>query len=781
MTDRREQKLRELEEELRILGEENSALVEQGEQTALLAGIAESLLRGEGFPGIVAEVLESISILCDVSYCSVWEPAGSGWVLVQEYAAFSSEGDSGALLDASVVAAPIAAAMHSNSAAAAIPPEALVFDQRSFVPSSVAIAPFDTTIHPSAVLLVADDRRQAPSDLLSLLEKIAPVVHLARTRLDIVAANERLMAMSAELEERILERTGQLADAQSALHIEIERRRRSEASLRDADVAVESGREGVVITDAAQRILSVNRAFSEITGYAAEEAIGQTPKLLRSDRHDETFYRAMWTAIRDHGRWEGEIWNRRKDGTTYAEHLTITAVPGEQGEIAHYVGVFSDISVLKWSQAELERITHYDRLTELPNRLLFQARLDYAVDRAVRESEPLAIAIIGVDRFTAINVTFGNDAGDAVLRELAVRLKETFGSRYTVARLAGDEFALLLEGLGDEHAVQGIVTAAFDAMEEPLAAGDLELFVTASAGVAVLSRHERDGGSLLRDAYAALVRAKQSGRRAIRLNTDEVRERVVGGFHIETELRRALRREEFVVWYQPVMTLETGLIAGVEALVRWKHPDRGLLLPGEFIATAEDSGLIDQLGAWVLEEACREAVRWSRNGLPPLNLAVNLSPRQLRANLLDAVDGAISASGLDPERLELEITEGTLVQQAEDGMRILRSLRDRGVQLAVDDFGSGYSSLAYLKTLPLNKLKIDRMFVHDLPHSSDDDAIAQTIITLAHGLGLTVVAEGVETEAQAHCLRGHACDQVQGYLYGRAVPGDEIVERWSRA
>lgn len=779
MTDRSEQRLRELEEELRILGEENNVLAEQGEQTALLAGIAEALLRGTDFPGIVAEVLESISILCDVSYCSVWEPAGTEWTLVQEYAAFSSDHESGARLDADIVSAPVAAMMHAKSAAAAIPPDALVFERRAFVPKAIAIAPFDTTIHPSAVLLVADDRRESSPDLLPLLEKIAPVVHLARTRLDIVAANEELSAMSAELEARILERTGQLANAQSALRIEVERRRRSEAALRDADIAVESGREGVVITDAAQRILSVNRAFSEITGYTAEEAIGQTPKLLRSDRHDETFYRAMWAAIRDQGRWEGEIWNRRKDGTTYAEHLTITAVPGEQGEIAHYVGVFSDISVLKWSQAELERITHYDRLTELPNRLLFQARLDYAVDRAVRESEPLAIAIIGVDRFTAINVTFGSDAGDAVLRELALRLRDTFGSRYTVARLAGDEFALLMEGLGDGHAVQSIVTAAFDAMEKPLSAGDLELFVTGSAGVAMLARDGRDSGALIRDAYAALLRAKQSGRRSIRFNTDEVRQRVVGGFHIETELRRALRREEFVVWYQPVMTLETGLIAGVEALVRWQHPDRGLLLPGEFIATAEDSGLIDLLGTWVLEEACREAVRWSRNGLPPIKLAVNVSPRQLRGNLLDAVDQALASSGLEPERLELEITEGTLVQQAEEGMRILKSLRDRGVQLAVDDFGSGYSSLAYLKTLPLNKLKIDRMFVHDLPHSSDDDAIARTIITLAHGLGLTVVAEGVETEEQAHCLRAHACDQVQGYLYGRAVAGEEILERHS--
>ncbi|MHC5350891.1 bifunctional diguanylate cyclase/phosphodiesterase [Metapseudomonas furukawaii] len=558
---------------------------------------------------------------------------------------------------------------------------------------------------------------------------------------------------------------------------DITERQQMQDKLLQAATVFESTAEGVMITDADQRITAVNRAFSEITGYSEAEALGQTPRLLASGQHDSAFFAALWHQLEREGHWQGEIWNRRKNGDPYPEWLTINAVRDRHQRITHYVGVFADISPLKHAQARLDYQAHHDPLTGLPNRLLFESRLQLALADATSDHHHGAVLFIDLDRFKHINDSLGHPVGDLLLKGIASRLKEHLRDIDTVARLGGDEFIILLPGLhnaGDAQAVANKLLACFEA---PFPAGQHEFFMSASIGISLFPEHGQDVATLVKNADAAMYRAKARGRNRIDLYTQDLTSQATERMSLETELRRALERNELSLSYQPKLSLQHRTLVGAEALVRWYHPRLGEIPPERFIPLAEESGLILPLGDWVLTQACRQMQRWQNDHAPFGPLSINLAGAQLRQpQLVERLQRLIQGLGLEPQRLQLEITEGFIMSQAEEALGVLHNLKALGVQLAIDDFGTGYSSLSYLKRLPLDVLKIDKSFVHGLPDDPNDAAISRAIIALGRSMQLTVIAEGVETPAQEAFLTAEGCEQIQGYIVSIALP-TEAFER----
>ena len=555
---------------------------------------------------------------------------------------------------------------------------------------------------------------------------------------------------------------------------------RAESRLRQAASVFSSTEEGVVITDPDGVIIEVNAAFTEITGYSRVEAIGNTPRLLRSDRQDAAFYAALWESLNTTGRWQGEIWNRRKSGEIYPEWLTINAVHDDGGNLVNYVAVFSDISGIKQSQAQLAHLAHHDPLTSLPNRLLFADRLGHALSRAQRDGTQLAVLFIDLDRFKHINDSLGHLAGDGLLQEVARRLTAAVRREDTVARMGGDEFTLLLEDLRRPEDAAVLARKLLDALADPYPVAGKELFVTASVGISLYPRDGASADALVRNADAAMYQAKDDGRNGYHFYRPELTATALQRVHLEADLRRALARGELAVHYQPQIDLGTGHLIGAEALVRWHHPEQGLIPPDRFIQLAEDTGLIIELGERVLRAACRQAVDWLASGVPIERIAVNVSAYQVqRSDFVATVRRALAETGLPPRHLELEVTESFIMGQAESGIRALHELREMGVRLAVDDFGTGYSSLGYLKRLPIHMLKIDRSFVRDLDGDAEGLAIAKAVIALGRTLGLKVIAEGVEHDRQAGLLRAEGCHYGQGYLFGRPVEGAAFARRWT--
>ncbi|MBK1718887.1 EAL domain-containing protein [Thiocystis violacea] len=553
----------------------------------------------------------------------------------------------------------------------------------------------------------------------------------------------------------------------------------AEKSLRQAARVFESTAEGVLITDPEGRILAVNRAFTEITGYDESEALGRSPRLLRSGRHGESFYRAMWEDLTRTGQWRGEIWNRHKQGRIYPELLTISAVLDGAGELTHYVAVFSDISQIKHSEEQLEYLAHHDPLTGLPNRSLFQTRLEQCIQRAKRYRRRVGLLFLDLDRFKEVNDTLGHHVGDGLLKQVAEVLSRQVREVDTIARLGGDEFVIILE---DIPAARFAATFADRVMEDfarPFLVEGRELFITASIGISLYPDDGAEIETLVRHADIAMYQAKNGGRNGFSFFEPSMSEGAVERLHLEHDLRLAIKRDEFVLHYQPQLALDSGELRGVETLCRWNHPQLGLLPPEMFIPLAEDIGLIDELGLWVLDRGCRQIVDWDRAGFRVPRLAVNLSVREIeRPRLVSQIQEILQRTGLDPARLELEVTESKIMRRAEAATSILRSLRALGVTLAIDDFGTGYSSLAYLKRLPLNRLKIDRSFIDRLTHDHNDDAIVRAIIALADSLGLAVLAEGVETPEQSEFLFREGCGEGQGYLYSRPLAAEHLVATW---
>ena len=559
--------------------------------------------------------------------------------------------------------------------------------------------------------------------------------------------------------------------------MDVTERREAEEQLRLAAAVFESTQDGVVIANTEPRILAVNQAYQDISGYTAQEALGKNPSILKSGRHDRPFYQSMWASIQQTGYWQGEIWNRRKNGEVYPQWTSISAVRNEQGEVSNYVGVFTDISQLKQTEARLERLAHYDPLTALPNRLLFQSRMEHALEGAHRQGEQVALLLIDLDRFKDVNDTLGHPAGDELLQKVVERMRQRLREEDTLARLGGDEFVVLLERLAHPQDAGRVAQEIIDALVQVFRLDSgAEVFISASIGISLYPDHGATPSELTQHADAALYLAKGQGRHTYRYYTEALTRATQDRLSLESRLRRALEREELQVYYQPQVEIASGRIVGAEALVRWLDPDEGIIMPDRFIYIAEESGLIIPLGEYVLRTACRQAKAWSDAGLPVLRLTVNLSPRQFaHPDLAGQILSVLQETGYDPKRLELELTESALMSEGDDAVLLLDQLKMMGVRLAIDDFGTGYSSLSYLRHFPLDTLKIDKSFVRDIPHHRDDMEIATAIIQMAHILGFTVLAEGVETEEQLSFLRDRGCDLYQGYLFSKPVPAAEFI------
>ncbi len=556
---------------------------------------------------------------------------------------------------------------------------------------------------------------------------------------------------------------------------DISRRKEIEDSLRQSATVFECTADGVVITDAERRIVAVNPAYSRITGYLAEEVMGRNPGVIKSGMHDRTFYRAMYDSLAQTGQWQGEIYNRRKNGEVYPEWLTVSTVRNEQQTVTHYVGVFSDISAIKESQRKLDHLAHHDPLTGLPNRLLLLERVDHALTVARRHEHAVAVMFLDLDRFKNINDSLGHPAGDDLLREVAARLTRQMREEDTVARLGGDEFVILLEDSPTVVDIGHVARKILSALEAPFSLNGREVYITASVGVAISPRDGDDARTMLKNADAAMYRAKELGRNTYQYYTADLTAAACERFELENSLRRAIDRREFELHYQIQVSARTGEVTGVEALVRWHHPELGLIPPDRFIPLAEETGLILPLGRWILSAACLQAAAWRREGYPPIRMAVNLSGRQLAdEGLPAAVRAAIEDSGIDPHLLELELTESALMANPQ-AAHILQSLKAGGVELAIDDFGTGYSSLGRLQRFPIDRLKIDRSFVEHIVCNPDDQSIATAIIAMAHSLEMEVVAEGIEDRAQLTTLVRHQCDEMQGYYFSRPLPAEQAA------
>lgn len=558
---------------------------------------------------------------------------------------------------------------------------------------------------------------------------------------------------------------------------EITDRKRIEEKLGQSAAVVQNTAEGIIITDRNSRIISVNPAFTDITGYSEDEVIGKTPRILKSKRHNREFYAEMWMQIVASGRWQGELWDRKKDGAVFPSWSTISAVVNDDGEVTNYVGVFSDISSLKQSEDKLDFLAYHDPLTNLPNRLLFSDRLDHALRVAKRDDTMLGVLFIDLDRFKNINDSLGHSVGDRLLEQVAIRLQDVVRQEDTVARLGGDEFVVLIEGVNHASDVVGLANKLLSAFNDSFDLDGHTLFVTPSIGASVYPQDGSDSETLIRNADTAMYRAKEMGRNNCYLYSSELTEQAMERLTLESALRNAIQRDEFELNYQPQFELATNKLLGVEALIRWNHPELGQIMPDRFIPVAEESGLIVEIGVWVLRAACEQMQAWQQQGLALNVIAVNVSGVQFqRGDIVDAVASALSESGLPPQCLELEITESIILKRPEYAIDALHKLKQLGISISIDDFGIGYSSLSQLKHLPVDKLKIDQSFVHDIPHDKDDEAIACAVIALGHSMNLKVIAEGVETVAQREFLIFQGCDEGQGYLYSRPVSVARIEE-----
>lgn len=556
---------------------------------------------------------------------------------------------------------------------------------------------------------------------------------------------------------------------------DISYRRQSEEQLRLAGTVFDNIREAILVIDADRRIVTVNRAFTDTTGFAAAEVIGQDPRMLYSPRQDDGSYDRMWDAVMDTGHWKGETVNQHKNGQSYPVWFGISAVRDKHGHLTHYVGILSDISEIKANEARIEYLAHHDPLTGLPNRVLLNDRLERALASAQRQGLMVALLFLDLDHFKVTNDSLGHVIGDRLLQSVALRLQECVRTTDTVSRQGGDEFLIVLGDLQDVDIAARVARKILERLAEPFDVEGHNINTSFSIG---LSMYPGDGGdftSLLRKADTALYHAKQGGRNNYHFFTETMNASVFDRLQLENRLRQALTNNELSLLYQPVVDLRSGKTMGAEALLRWHNPELGQVSPARFIPIAEEAGLITSIGKWVLREACGQMQRWQQAGLPLITMAVNISAVQFkRDNLVETVAEVLRESGLPPECLELELTESALMQESEKVLDVLQRLKALGVCLSIDDFGTGYSSLSYLKRFSVDKLKIDQSFVRELSVDSEDAAIVLAVIQLGNSLKLNTIAEGVETKEQLNFLREHGCHEAQGYFLSRPVPAAEF-------
>lgn len=556
---------------------------------------------------------------------------------------------------------------------------------------------------------------------------------------------------------------------------DISERKQAENKLLLAARVFENSGEGIVITDRARTVVSINAAFGHITGYELEQVYGRPLQFHSSGLNDDNFLQTLWQTAENGGYWEGEIRYRHRDGNNRTVWLTLRQIREANGSIANYIGHLTDISERRAWEEHFRYLSEHDYLTGLPNRTLFQDRLQQAILQSERNGEKLAVAFIDLDRFKNINDSLGHHVGDKLLHAVSERLKQSVRNSDTISRQGGDEFMLLLTSLHRREDAIQIIEHIQAAIADMYLIDDYEFNVTSSIGLSLYPDDGRDYDTLIKNADAAMYQAKSAGRNSYHVFTDELKERAVERVQIEAGLRRALENNELRLHYQPQIDIETGTLIGAETLVRWHHPELGMISPLRFIPVAEESGLIVPIGEWILHQACKQARQWQLDGFA-LTIAVNISAVQFRhKSLEDTVNRALAYSSLPPQLLELELTEGLIMEGSDTIIGIMERLRGIGVKLSIDDFGTGYSSLSYLKRFPIDKLKIDQSFVRDITTDPDDAAITRAIINMAQSLKLKVIAEGVEHAEQLAFLREHHCDEYQGYFCSKPVPADDFT------
>lgn len=562
------------------------------------------------------------------------------------------------------------------------------------------------------------------------------------------------------------------------VRVDLTEQKRIQKQLQLAATVFQSASEAMMVTDANNIIEMVNPAFKQITGYSEEEVIGQTPKLLNSGRHDYSYYRKMFDELQNSGTWQGEIWNRRKNGEIFPEWLSITTLYDEDGEVMKRVSLFTDITSRKKSEERIHYQANYDSLTDLPNRNLFLERLGKSLKRAKRLDQRVALFFLDIDNFKHINDTLGHFIGDELLCHVADRLRSLFPSTDTIARLSGDEFIIIVNDANADTGVKLLLDQVLECLSLPYVLQGNSAYTSVSVGVTFYPNDADNADNLLQNADAAMFKAKDLGRNTYSFFTPEMNSRAQERHDLEVALHRAIEQNHFVLHYQPIIDPRTQTIKKTESLVRWQCPERGLVSPGKFIPVAEDTGLIVPMGEWILRQACFDAAQWIHEEKLDMGVSVNMSSRQFqRSDIVKIVSDTLAQTGLPPEKLTLEITESLLVGDDSEVLNVLRRLRDLGVHLSIDDFGTGYSSLSYLKRFPITVLKIDRSFINDVLTDPEDAALTQAILSMAQSLGLKVVAEGVENQGQNDFLKERNCDLIQGFFYSKPLPRAELLEK----
>lgn len=567
----------------------------------------------------------------------------------------------------------------------------------------------------------------------------------------------------------------------AGMGIDITSRRRVEETLRLRDRAIQSSVNAIIITDIEGNIEYVNPAFERITGYLPHQAIGRNCRFLQNGDREQPGVAKLRRAIRAREEGGALLRNYRSDGALFWNDVHIAPVRDAGGEVTHFVGVLNDVTAIKRAEEQLERQASVDPLTELANRNVLKDRIQQAIAGAARHGELVAVGFIDLDNFKVINDSLGHNIGDELLKQVAARLTACLREQDTVARYGGDEFAFVLLGQHEDNGIGGLMERILATIGTPFRVDGHDFYISCSIGVSFYPRDGHDADTLLRNADAAMYRAKERGRNNFQFYTASMNERVSERLSLESMLRQAVSRGEFALHYQPKVDLRSGRVVGVEALLRWQRGDGAPVLPSAFIPLAEETGLIVPIGEWALKQACRDNKAMQAAGLPPLHVAVNISARQFGGGALAArVQEALDVAGLAPEWLELELTESLVMQNPEEAVRSLHELKDLGVRLAIDDFGTGYSSLSYLQRFPVDHLKIDQSFVRDIGADPNDAIIARAVISLGHSLGLQVVAEGVSSQDQLSFLRRHDCDQMQGFLFSRPLPLDALTSLLQR-
>ena len=533
-----------------------------------------------------------------------------------------------------------------------------------------------------------------------------------------------------------------------------------------SDKVFTNSREGILITDADMHFLQVNPALQRMTGYSEDELIGRTPHMFKSGRTDSSKYREMWNTLAREGYWQGELWDRKKNGELFAIMLSITEIKTDAGEVTHYLGIMNEITEQKRYLQQIYDLAYFDTLTQMPNRALFDDRCEQAVKKAKREQRKLAILFIDIDRFTSINNTFGHKVGDELIQKVATRLKNNLREVDTISHFSGDKFVVLLENLNESRDASPVAEKLLRVFSQPFYLQSQEIFITAGIGISVFPDDGTTNQVLMQNAESAVHKAKEAGKSRYQFYSKEINAQSFEKLLLENNLRGAITNNELFLMYQPQINTQNKQVSGMEVLVRWKHTELGLVSPGQFIPLAEETGLILPVGEWIIREACKQYMKWSEQGLPQKILAINLSAVQFtQHNLAEMVQAILDETGFPPGKLEFEITETAIMDDVESSLQILDRLRSLGISISIDDFGTGYSSLSYLRKLSIRNLKIDQSFIAEVEHKPEDATIVSAILSLAKGLGLEVIAEGVETAEQLKFLEEKKCDYVQGYYF----------------